>query len=545
MNTPAETPAEAPGTPRTAARPWPVVLLTALGAWLAAIPILISVGALLSDTLREGAGPYIVGGLVLGAAVVVLRSKNLPLFLEQLAIPALLVGGGTLTVGVMSDFDQVGGSLVLLAVVLALAAAIPQAWLRVLLGALTAGLLGVALVPESSWGSSMVRMLWVLHGLLAVWLAMKYQVRSPRPGAVALQAMIEPMATGWLLATVAALAWTSGTSFLVAGAVGSNELGGLVHEISSHAERSVFGSSLQWLSAALVLGAAAWGARAWPALGGLLALAVAAVLAALAWFMPALGATLLALMVVALAHHWRLAAACGLAAAWILGAFYYQLQWPLTDKALLLAAAGAVLAALVWVDHMRQARNAHAAGAASVSAASPSIPSTTRNAHLWSLLGGALLTLVVANGAIWQKENLIAHGTKVFVPLAPMDPRSLMQGDYMRLNFAGINDNTLPLLADLRGKRPHMVVKLDARGVASAVRLHKTSEALAADEMLLELTPKDGRWVVVTDAWYFKEGDAALWQAAKFGEFRVLPDGRALLVGMADADLKAIVAPSP
>lgn len=521
----------------TASRPWPIVLLTALGAWFAAIPLLIAVGMLLGDTLLHGVGPYIVGILVLSAAVIVLRAKDLPLFIEQLAIPALLVGGGTLTMGVMSDFGQVGGSLFLLGVVVALAAAIPQAWLRVLLGALAAGLLGVALVPESGWGSSgMARMLWVLHGLLLVWLLATY---APLPRA-ALKALIEPMATGWLLATVAALAWMSGTSFLVAGAVGSNELGGLVNDVNGHAARNVFGGSMQWLSAALVLVAAAWGAQAWPALRTFLALAVAAVLAVLAWFMPTLGATLLALMVVVLAHHWRLAAARTLAAAWMLGAFYYQLQWPLADKALLLAAAGAVLATLVWVDHMRVARNA---GAGSMASGSLPVLSITRDARLWAMLGGALLTLLVANGAIWQKENLIAHGTKVFVPLAPVDPRSLMQGDYMRLNFAAINDNSLALLSDMGGKRPHMVAKLDARGVASVVRLHKEDVALAADEMLIELTPKDGRWVVVTDAWFFKEGDAALWQTAKFGEFRVLPNGRALLVGMADTDLKAIAVP--
>ena len=159
---------------------------------------------------------------------------------------------------------------------------------------------------------------------------------------------------------------------------------------------------------------------------------------------------------------------------------------------------------------------------------------------MWAILSGVILTLLLANGAIWQKENLIANGIKVFVPLAPVDPRSLMQGDYMRLNFAAINDTTLPLLGDLGGQRPHMVVKRDARGVAGVVRLHLAGEALATDEMLLELTPKDGRWVVVTDAWFFKEGEAALWQTAKFGEFRVLPDGRALLVSMADANLKAI-----
>ena len=521
----------------TASRPWPVVLLTALGAWFAAVPLLIAVGMLMGDTLTQGPGAYTVGILMLSVAVIVLRTKDLPLFVEQLAIPALLVGGGTLTMGVMSDFDQVGGALVLLGVVLALAAAIPQAWLRALLGVLTSSLLGLALVPESGLGGGLSRMLWVAHGLLLVWLIATY---APVPRA-ALKALIEPMATGWLLALIAALAWMSGTSFLVAGAVGANELGGLVDELHGNVARSAFGSSLQMLSAALVLAAAAWGALAWPALRTFLALAVATVLAVLAWFMPTLGATLLALMVVALVHHWRLAAACALAAAWILGAFYYQLQWPLADKALLLAAAGAMLAALVWVDHLRKTRNL---GAGPVASTGLTAPSVWHNVHLGTLLGGAVLAVLVANGAIWQKENLIAHGTQVFVPLAPVDPRSLMQGDYMRLNFAAINDTTLPLLADLRGKRPYLVVKRDPRGVARVVRLHTADIALVTDEMLLELTPKDGRWVVVTDAWFFKEGDAALWQTAKFGEFRVLPDGRALLVGMADANLKAITTPT-
>jgi uncharacterized membrane-anchored protein len=46
----------------------------------------------------------------------------------------------------------------------------------------------------------------------------------------------------------------------------------------------------------------------------------------------------------------------------------------------------------------------------------------------------------------------------------------------------------------------------------------------------------------VTDAWFFREGDAERWQKARYGEFRVAPDGRALLVGMADADLRPIAA---
>jgi uncharacterized membrane-anchored protein len=156
------------------------------------------------------------------------------------------------------------------------------------------------------------------------------------------------------------------------------------------------------------------------------------------------------------------------------------------------------------------------------------------------MLAGALLTLLVANVAIGQKQDLIARGKPVFMALMPVDPRALMQGDYMRLRFAALDAHKLPLLDDLRGKRPHMVVRLDARGVATVQRLHTADQALAADEMLLELTPKDGAWVVVTDAWFFKEGQGQRWQAARFGEFRVLPDGRALLVGMADVDLQPI-----
>jgi uncharacterized membrane-anchored protein len=51
----------------------------------------------------------------------------------------------------------------------------------------------------------------------------------------------------------------------------------------------------------------------------------------------------------------------------------------------------------------------------------------------------ALLTAVAAltavNFSIAAKERLLAHGRIVVLELAPVDPRSLMQGDYMQLNY--------------------------------------------------------------------------------------------------------------
>ena len=66
------------------------------------------------------------------------------------------------------------------------------------------------------------------------------------------------------------------------------------------------------------------------------------------------------------------------------------------------------------------------------------------------------------------------------------------------------------------------------------------SRAQSTDELAIELTPKDGRWTVVTDAWFFAEGQAARWAKAKYGEFRVDGRGQALLVGLRGPQLEPL-----
>ncbi|MBT9459812.1 MAG: GDYXXLXY domain-containing protein [Burkholderiaceae bacterium] len=511
-------------------RPWPVLLLTAVGAWFAAVPLLIMIGMLLGDVLRRGIGPYFVGVLVLLAAVVVMRSRELPLFVEQLAVPALLVGGGMLVVGLYRDLSTSVASVLMLAVTLGVAWAIPKTWLRVLLGAAAAALLGLVLMPLrwNMWRADMMVPWLVLHALLLAWgLALWLQQQQLMRGRRAREAaLLEALAAGWLLLVLAGLAWLSGMSFMVGGSMGE-----LSREVVNDLTPRLKGEALPMQAGSVLMAlAATWLAvRAWAGLMGWLPLAVAAVLAGLSGFVPALGAVLLALAVCCTTQRWRLASAAAFVAAWVLGSFYYQLQWPLATKALVLVGAGGLLGALAWLapawragraDHASMARHGPAA---------------------WAMLAGGLLTLLVANGAIWQKQALIAQGRPVFLALAPVDPRSLLQGDYMRLNFgpAGLDDS--PLLQSPGSTRPKVVARIDARGVAIVQRGQRPDRALAADELLIELTPKDGRWILVTDAWFFREGDGERWALARFGEFRVLPDGRALLVGMADADLKPIV----
>ncbi len=555
------------GSTATAAvnRPWPVVLLTALGAWLAAGPILVAVGLLLGDVVMHGMGPYVVGSLALAAAVVVLRSENVPLFFEQLAVPALLVGVGLLGVGVFSDLKWQGGSVVMAAVVVGLAVVLAQAWLRTLLGANAAALLGLALVADADWNEHRLRAFWVLHSLLAAWLVVCYLTRQLQHGADAKSgscasptaahshpAWLVPFAAGWLLACLAGLVWVTGNTFLLGGAVlggGSSGTADLARYASGDGPHGWVRHTLSVLSCALVLAAAAWAGRAWRGVQNHLALALAVIIATLALLMPTLGAAVLALVVCALLRRWLIAGACAVAVVWVLGSFYYLLDWTLGDKALLLLGAGLLLGGLVWWEHRRGQRGqrGHASGNAGTTTTTPSAATTTASpparyagARPWLMAGSAALTLVVANGAIWQKQDLIAHGKRVLIALAPADPRSLMQGDYMRLRFTALEDGKIALLQDLAGQRPHMVMRLAPNGVATALRAHDDAQALAPDEILLELSPKNGGWVVVTDAWFFKEGDGQRFEAARYGEFRVLPSGKALLVGVADAGLNPI-----
>ncbi|MES2975851.1 MAG: GDYXXLXY domain-containing protein [Pseudomonadota bacterium] len=517
------------------ARPWPVVLLTALGAWLAAVPLLVVVGSLLGDFVIRGVGSYVVGTLVLAGAVVVLRSRPIPVFVEQLAVPALLVGGGSLAFGLYRDLPVQLASLAIAALAAGVAAALPHAWLRVLLGAACAGFAAVALVPTRllEVERAPLNVLWAaLHGLLVLWLAMLAARRKwLHTGARARHgAALEPFAGGWVLAVLAALCGLAGMTFLVGGSLGA----GLAADLTRAAGTERHGGIhllTQAGSAAMACAAALWLAREVPGLRQALAACVALVLVALSWFMPTLGGVWLCLVVLASTQRWRLAGAAAFAAAWIIGAFYYQLAWPLGQKAVVLVVAGAALGGLAWL-----AARSRAAGGSETRETNGE--AGRRNAAL--IAATALATLLVANFAIWQKQELIATGRPVFVELAPVDPRSLMQGDYMRLNYR-LPDNASTALDPLRKfGRPHVVVALDGRGVARMIRIEDPSSPATGGETRIELTPKDGRWVIVSDAWFFREGDGERWTAAKYGEFRVAPDGRALLVGLADANLKRI-----
>lgn len=522
-------------------RPWPVVLLTAIGAWFAAIPLFLLLGTMLGNTIYSGAGPYLVGGFALAAAIAILRSSDLPLFVEQLAVPVLLVGLALLAVGCFDDMGATVGAWGMLAITLGVATMLRPAWLRVLLGCGAAGLLYQGLWPAWHWRHAQLDGLISLHALLIAWLLALW-LQNIR---VSIAAAIESLATGWLISTLIGFAWIAGATFLLSGTMGFEALGHLHSWDPGSGHPRSLALALQLLSCALVLTAAFLSARSWHGLRHPLFVVVAAALTILAWFLPMLGAPVLAMAITAITHRWRLAGASAAASVWIVGSFYYQLQWALSEKALLLISIGLVLGMAILAAQDRRRFPTTRYRLKGNGTATPLFhPFTSR--RTWGVLAGSLATLLAINLGIWQKEDLISRGKPLYLALAPVDPRSLMQGDYMQLRFATLNTLDLPSPEAMMGKRPLLVIRLDARNVATVQREHDPDRhPLAKDESLLEMSPKDGRWVVVTDAWFFREGEGERWQKAKYGEFRVLPDGKALLVGMADEALRPIVTKTP
>jgi uncharacterized membrane-anchored protein len=158
------------------------------------------------------------------------------------------------------------------------------------------------------------------------------------------------------------------------------------------------------------------------------------------------------------------------------------------------------------------------------------------------VIAGLVLVLVVPNALVLQKERLLAEGTPMLLELAPVDPRSLIQGDYMRLDYAIVRQ-----IADSAQRWPRtgeIVVVLDENGVARFVRRHAGRTPLGPREHLLTYRRRGSRTRVGTDAFHFQEGQVRRYQGARYGEVRVSRSGTGVLVGLRDSTRKALGMPT-
>ena len=265
---------------------------------------------------------------------------------------------------------------------------------------------------------------------------------------------------------------------------------------------------------------------------GILALAGLALLTALTLQVPGLLAGLLLLVLSHLRGDRALHVLALLYVAGFLFAFYYQLHVPLLTKSLWMLAAGTLL--LVLYALLRRAGEPGEEPAA----ASPLHPARRR-----ALAGLALaltLALALPAYAIWSKERVLASGRTVLLHLAPVDPRSLIQGDYMALRYA--IGQEIPSLEGIP-RTGRLVLRLAPTGAATFARLHRGGD-LAPGEQLLRYRVRSTGWRqelrLGAESYFFEEGTADRYAKAAYGELKVGRDGEPVLVGLRDDRLRPL-----
>ncbi|MEJ8757836.1 GDYXXLXY domain-containing protein [Pontibacter sp. H259] len=138
--------------------------------------------------------------------------------------------------------------------------------------------------------------------------------------------------------------------------------------------------------------------------------------------------------------------------------------------------------------------------------------------------------LALFNWSVIEKEETLENGKLVLLKLAPVDPRSLMQGDYMRLNYAISQTPELDKLPS----RGYAVLTLDKGHVAKLIRYQKEKEPLQQGELLLKYNKGDWTLNLGAESYFFEEGQAKTFEEAKYGGLKVDQEGNSILVGLYD-----------
>lgn len=153
------------------------------------------------------------------------------------------------------------------------------------------------------------------------------------------------------------------------------------------------------------------------------------------------------------------------------------------------------------------------------------------------IVANLVILLVYFNYSVSEKEELLQDGKLVLLQLAPVDPRSLMQGDYMSLRYS-LSENTY---SEHFPKRGYCIVRLDGKGIAEKVRFQQETSPLNNGEYLIQYTaPSPWEIHIGAESFFFQEGQAKKYEKAKYGGIKIDKNGNSLLVGLYDEQLKNI-----
>ncbi len=149
-----------------------------------------------------------------------------------------------------------------------------------------------------------------------------------------------------------------------------------------------------------------------------------------------------------------------------------------------------------------------------------------------AILANLIMLLVLFNGSVLKKEAIVKEGTLILLELAPVDPRSLMQGDYMQLRYKISDENEERTSL---AKTGFCVVKQTTDGVAQKIRFQQGKTPLANNEFLIRYNFNGWQITIGAESYFFEEGQSEKYAKAKYGGIKTDREGNGVLVGLYDS----------
>lgn len=151
------------------------------------------------------------------------------------------------------------------------------------------------------------------------------------------------------------------------------------------------------------------------------------------------------------------------------------------------------------------------------------------------ILLNLLLALGIFHFSVMEKEKTLATGKLVLLELAPVDPRSLMQGDYMSLRYAIANTAN-----DSFPRKGYYVISLDSGLIARKQRIQANTQPLHAGEYLIKYHTTSWQHSLGAEDYFFQEGRADTFANARYGGLKIDSKGNSILVGLYDERKKLL-----
>ncbi|MFD1779773.1 GDYXXLXY domain-containing protein [Fredinandcohnia salidurans] len=200
---------------------------------------------------------------------------------------------------------------------------------------------------------------------------------------------------------------------------------------------------------------------------------------------------------------------------------YYDLVWSLVHKSLSLLLIGLIFFVITQFFERRTGKNELK-------------KEKVFTKKQWSLLGLILLLqLAIVGYQIGTSESLLNNGKEITLELAPVDPRSMLQGDYVVLRYEIAEVNELKNVHS--GNKVFIIAKEDQDGIYQREKILTSIDPrdykLAQDEVLIAGKYNGYNGIIIgIESYFVKEGTGLdLQRHAKYAKVKVSKNGNALL----------------